>query len=83
MVKPDHAALGTELEIKILGKMLKAAGSGDKVVDALYLRVLSRHPTAEETKRAKAYVAAAKDQNKGCADLFWALLNSGEFLFIH
>lgn len=55
-------------------------------VETLFLVVLSRKPTATESKRFVAYVergGAAGDPRKALADLFWALLNSAEFRLNH
>jgi len=53
-------------------------------IEALYLAALSRKPRAEELDRLVNYVetgGAAKDPKKALSDVFWALLNSSEFLF--
>ena len=47
-----------------------------------YLRTVSRTPTLAETARARSYVSGA-DKSKAYGELFWALLNSSEFLFNH
>lgn len=52
-------------------------------VDALYLRTLSRAPTPAESKRCVEYVGGPRDKRQAFEDLFWALLNSSEFLFQH
>jgi hypothetical protein len=54
-------------------------------VEALYLVALSRMPTREESSRLVAYVDRAGTDNhkKALSDVFWALLNSTEFLFNH
>ncbi len=55
-------------------------------VEALYLAALSRKPTPDESARLVSYVdkgGAAGDKKKALADVFWALLNSTEFLFNH
>lgn len=62
---------------------LAKAGGPEQVVEATYLRVLSRPPTGEETRRAVKYVAGSRSAVKGYGDLLWALVNSGEFLFNH
>jgi hypothetical protein len=53
-------------------------------IDALYLAALGRFPRDSERAR---YLAAIKDDKEGgrqaLADVFWALLNSSEFLFNH
>ncbi len=55
-------------------------------IETLYLATLSRKPRAEESQRLLAYVesgGAKGDSRAALADLFWALLNSPEFLLNH
>jgi hypothetical protein len=55
-------------------------------VEALFLATLSRKPRPEESARLTKYVndgGAAKDKKKALADVFWALLNSPEFILNH
>lgn len=55
-------------------------------IEALYLAALSRKPRTDETKRLKKYVESggpAKDPDQALSDVFWALLNSSEFLLNH
>src|SRR5207253_401594 len=52
-------------------------------IETLYLATLSRLPRAEESQRLIAYVdsgGAKGDSRAALADVFWALLNSPEFL---
>ena len=59
--------------------------SGEKV-DALFLAALSRLPREAERQRFCDYVdkgAADGKQKQALSDVFWALLNSSEFLFNH
>ncbi len=70
----DNAAL--------VSKLMKA-GEPAKVVEAMYLTVLSRQPNAAEVKKTTEYAAAANYSTKAYSDLLWVLLNSGEFLFNH
>jgi hypothetical protein len=58
-------------------------GTPEKIIDAMYLRLLSRHATDAETKKLLAYVNETKDPAKGYGDVMWALVNSAEFLFNH
>jgi hypothetical protein len=50
-------------------------------IETLYLASLSRKPTAKEMERLARYVSGNGD--KALADVFWALLNSSEFVLNH
>ena len=55
-------------------------------INALYLAALTRKPRPEELERLTKYVdsgGSSKNQKQALADVFWALLNSSEFLFNH
>jgi hypothetical protein len=55
-------------------------------IEALFLASLSRKPTSEESRRLVRYVeggGAAKDSKAALADVFWAVLNSPEFILNH
>jgi hypothetical protein len=55
-------------------------------IETLYLAALSRKPRTDELARLVKYVTGGhpKDNQKDAlADVFWALLNSGEFMFNH
>jgi hypothetical protein len=55
-------------------------------VEAVYLATLTRRPSPEESARLVEYVARggpAGDPKQALADVFWALLNSPEFLLNH
>ena len=49
----------------------------------LYLLTLNRPATEAEVAAAKAIFAEGTSRQAGAQDLFWALLNSREFLFNH
>jgi hypothetical protein len=70
------------------GRMLAAVADAPFLdpagrVEAFFLATLSRRPTAEEGARMIAHVDRAADQRKALSDVFWALLNSPEFLLNH
>ncbi len=53
-------------------------------IESLYLAALSRPPRPDELERLTKYVNSggpAGDPKKALSDVFWALLNSSEFLF--
>jgi hypothetical protein len=55
-------------------------------IETLHLATLSRRPRAEELERLVAYVKSggpAGNEKDALADVFWALLNSGEFILNH
>jgi hypothetical protein len=52
------------------------------IIERLYVTCLARKPTPEELEGYKPLVAGG-DVNKTLEDLFWALLNSREFIFNH
>ena len=71
-----------------LGKLIdQAQGAGPRaeslVVDRLFLAALSRHPSADEARKAKLYLDNNPDTLQVVEDLFWALLNSNEFALNH
>ena len=53
------------------------------MVDSIYLAALSRHPSAKESSQARHYFENYPDSLQVLQDLFWALLNSNEFVLIH
>lgn len=53
-------------------------------IETLYLAALSRPPSVEELAEGRNFIQAATDDEPAAyADLFWALVNSGEFLLNH
>lgn len=61
------------------------ADTADRI-EMLYLATLSRKPTAKESARLVKYVNSGgpkKDSKAALGDVFWALLNSSEFLMNH
>ena len=66
----------------LIKKWLKAGKTPADMVDEIYLRCLSRPPTNEERDRLVATLPEKKP-NGALQDIFWAVLNSREFLFNH
>jgi hypothetical protein len=54
----------------------------ERIVE-LYLRTLSRMPTKAEIDKLVPLFGEGSNQDQALGDLFWALLNSREFLFNH
>jgi len=59
----------------------------EEKIETLYLAALSRKPTGGEIARAKTFVISRdlrkSTEQQAVCDLFWVLLNSGEFLLNH
>jgi hypothetical protein len=55
----------------------------ERLAEELYLAVLSRRPTADETRFVASHVSGSKDRAKAVGQLAWALLASTEFCLNH
>lgn len=71
----------------LIKKALDAGKTDDQIVSDLYVRCLSRYPESSEVLAVKSQLANVNGQSAGRSqvlnDLFWALLNSKEFIFNH
>jgi hypothetical protein len=67
----------------LIGRRLAEKKTPAEIVDELYIRCLSRKPDAKERAKIDAALAAEPDKKKALDDLFWALLNTREFMFNH
>jgi hypothetical protein len=77
-----HPEKGDTLAAIASAPYLDTAGK----VEALYIAALSRRPTEHESCRLVSYVDQSgndREKKKALSDVFWALLNSPEFLFNH
>jgi len=66
-----------------LRALLQPANNPCDVASALYLTILSRYSTAEESAAVQAYAQTGDHQRRVGSDLLWALINSAEFQFRH
>lgn len=74
------------LQGKVVPNLLAAGKPPEEVITHLYLTTVGRAPKAEETQNLLQAVQAEKDPAKArevLEDIFWALLNSKEFIFNH
>jgi len=83
-----HLLNGNTLQSKIeqgsvVKKLLQDGRSPDEVIQDLYLRCLSRKPTADEVAKLDAFLKPDTKTEQVLNDIFWSLLNSKEFVFNH
>jgi hypothetical protein len=68
----------------VLAKLVAQGGNDrKKVIESLYLSALGRRPTDAETKTMQEYLDQAADVTIAYGDIYWALLNSAEFVLNH
>lgn len=55
----------------------------EMIIDKIYHRCLSRKPTEAEKARLMQLISESANPDQGLHDVFWAILNSREFIFNH
>lgn len=55
--------------------------SEERLIEEIFLAVLSRKPSTKEQANAHTHFAKAANRTEGAQDLMWALINSPAFLF--
>ncbi len=68
---------------KVVDELLKDDATPQQALDRLYVRCLSRYPTDEERAELLASIEQSESPKQGLEDVFWAILNSREFVFNH
>jgi len=68
---------------KLVERLLAEGKTAPQVIEALYIRCLTRKPTAKELASLAAVLAEQKNDKQVLEDVFWALLNSREYVFNH
>ncbi len=74
-----------DLRANASGRIASLAPDDHKAIEAVFLTVLSRAPTLEETGYFAKHLSGAgdKERDRFLEDLFATLLNSSEFLCLH
>jgi hypothetical protein len=67
----------------VIQRQIDAGVSDAEIINNLYMRCLSRTTTDEELKELLTFVVESPDRAAALHDIFWALLNSQEFIFNH
>ena len=67
----------------LIARKLKEKVEPAAIVEDFYIRCLSRKPTEKEQADLAKLLDEQKDKQKALEDVFWALLNTREFMFNH
>ncbi len=78
-----NATQGKIAQGKLVNSWLDSGLTVPQVIDNIYIRALARHPSQAEADRLTKLVAETGDNVTGLEDVFWAVLNSREFMFNH
>ncbi|MBI4663486.1 MAG: DUF1553 domain-containing protein [Verrucomicrobia bacterium] len=79
----NSSSLDDKLRRGIANRLLIQCENAKKIVEELYLAVLSRFPNEQELRYGEEVLAGAANKQTALEDLHWALLNSREFAFNH
>jgi len=71
------------IEGALVKRLLDEKKSEMEVVEDLYISCLSRKPTLKETRELAVTLVESTNKQSVLEDIFWALLNSKEFIFNH
>jgi len=64
----------------VLGEILAATPDNRAALNALYVRVLAREPTAKEVQTCGRYIENVGNRREAFEDILWSLINSTEFI---
>jgi hypothetical protein len=66
-----------------IAQWIAAGRTDDEITTELYLRALSRPPSADELAANREFLTLSTNRQEIFEDVLWALVNSKEFLFVH
>ena len=83
-----HLLNGSSVHVKIqqgklIPKWLKENKTPQQIIAEIYVRCLGRQPTENESSALLESVKAEENKQQALEDVFWAILNSREFVFNH
>jgi hypothetical protein len=68
---------------RLIAQLKEQGLDQNQIIERLFIRCLTRKPTATEVESLTKLVAAAPNPDQGLEDVFWVILNSREFIFNH
>lgn len=68
---------------KLIERLIAEKKSHDQILDEIYQRCFSRLPTDKERIAIQQEISTQENKTQALEDIFWALLNSREFVFNH
>jgi hypothetical protein len=84
LLNSSHVQQKIERSQRLRRLMQTSKGNRRKVINSMYITVLSRYPTQAETVAAEGYFqSSGLRPYQAAADMAWALINSKEFLYRH
>lgn len=83
LLNGDTAASKLRAEGSTLNRLLETTPSMDRLIEGMYLTVLSRLPTDDERTTCKLYASTSENRDDAAEDIMWSLISSQEFLFNH
>ncbi len=78
-----NATSGKISQGALLKKWKEQGLAKEAVIEKIYARCLSRKPTETERANLIKLIAESPNEEQGLHDVFWAILNSREFIFNH
>ena len=78
--QPLARAIDGERQATLLGRLLRGQPDDRALADDLHVRTLARHATPAEIVVCLNHVRDAGDRAEAFEDIFWALVNSAEFI---
>lgn len=76
----NHPKINERLKNSELKKELSDIDNNQQLVEQLYLGILARTPTEDETVRGMSFLRKVENRDEAIDDLMWVLVNSTEFL---
>jgi hypothetical protein len=67
----------------LIAKRMAEKKAPEQIIEEMYLRTLVRRPSPDEVAKLQAALKEEPDKAKALEDVFWALMNTREFVFNH